>query len=520
MKKVALSIAALLVLAVVSPAFSQPFADVPTDHWAFDAIAELAAKGLVEGYPDGTFKGDRAMTRYEMAMVVARILARVEAIKIPPPPPPVKIPPPEVTRADIQTLQRLINEFRAELAALGVRVTAVEEELAALRGRLDNTKVTGFAFFRYQAALVGSGPNYTYGLFNLTFTGQISRTASATVNLLLSNLNDGGVFGFGSPICQWDAATGVPVNDPSACPTAPYWADAGGYPVQGVTFDRAYIDVAAYGLNWRLGRQSYRLGPVGLLFNEASLNVWFGDSVGADGLKVTGSFGPISFEAAGFTLSYMGAFTGALNATVYALMGRASMQIMPGWTLGASVYSERCNFNCFAIYSNNGWAVDVSGAIIPGLTLTAEYAAYTPQGSVFGPYPDNTAYQVNAVFNLGQLTGMTQWNPTMTIQYKKFGTNYIPLYRGGGDLFGLGFTNNYRAWNVQLGLTISPLFRPYANYEAGTIISTGVANNELELGFRSQITTGVTARFRYQRRESPAGTVATHRYRLQIDASW
>ena len=143
MKKVALSIAALLVLAVVSPAFSQPFADVPTDHWAFDAIAELAAKGLVEGYPDGTFKGDRAMTRYEMAMVVARILARVEAIKIPPPPPPVKIPPPEVTRADIQTLQRLINEFRAELAALGVRVTAVEEELAAVRARLDNTKVTG-----------------------------------------------------------------------------------------------------------------------------------------------------------------------------------------------------------------------------------------------------------------------------------------------------------------------------------------------------------------------------------------
>src|SRR4030065_568510 len=65
MKKVALSIAALFVLAVVSPAFSQPFADVPTDHWAFDAIAELAAKGLVEGYPDGTFKGDRAMTPYD-----------------------------------------------------------------------------------------------------------------------------------------------------------------------------------------------------------------------------------------------------------------------------------------------------------------------------------------------------------------------------------------------------------------------------------------------------------------------
>src|SRR3970040_349484 len=140
MRKVALAIAAMLVFAVVSPAFSQPFADVPTDHWAFDAIAELAAKGLVEGYPDGTFKGDRAMTRYEIAMVLARLLARIEAIKIPAPPAPAKI---DVSRADITTLQRLINEFRAELAALGVRVTAVEEELAALRSRLDNTFITG-----------------------------------------------------------------------------------------------------------------------------------------------------------------------------------------------------------------------------------------------------------------------------------------------------------------------------------------------------------------------------------------
>ncbi|MGH2361504.1 MAG: S-layer homology domain-containing protein [bacterium] len=84
MKQIAVVLAAILSLALVAPALAQPFADVPTDHWAYDAIAELAAKGLVEGYPDGAFRGDRAMTRYEMAMVVARLLARIEAIKIPP----------------------------------------------------------------------------------------------------------------------------------------------------------------------------------------------------------------------------------------------------------------------------------------------------------------------------------------------------------------------------------------------------------------------------------------------------
>jgi hypothetical protein len=512
MKKVALSIAALLVLAVVSPAFSQPFADVPTDHWAFDAIAELAAKGLVEGYPDGTFKGDRAMTRYEMAMVVARILARVEAIKIPPPPPPVKIPPPEVTRADIQTLQRLINEFRAELAALGVRVTAVEEELAALRGRLDNTKVTGFSFFRYQSDL-RNGQVYTYGLFNLTFTGRISSTASATVNTLLSTFTSGGgVFGFGTHTC----ASGLPGGPIVPCPDV----DVGGYPTPGVTFDRAYIDVSAYGLNWRLGRQAYTLGPIGLLFGSGSLNIFAGDNVGVDGLKVTGSFGPVSFEASGFTL---GTFpVGSLNAAYSALMLRGSMQLMPGWTLGINFLRENCNQNCIPTNVSTGWGVDISGTIIPGITLTAEYASFTPDTAVFGTFPDNTAYQVNTVWNLGQLTGMTMFSPTMRIQYKHYGQTFFPLYRNGGDLFGLNYTNNYPAWNVQLSLTFSPRFRPYINYESGSYISTGSAVTELELGFFSQVTTGVTARFRYQKRDdiSLGPNPRTNRYRLQIDASW
>jgi hypothetical protein len=203
-------------------------------------------------------------------------------------------------------------------------------------------------------------------------------------------------------------------------------------------------------------------------------------------------------------------------------MGRASMQLMPGWTLGANLMSERCNQNCSANFISNGWSVDLSGTIIPGITLTAEYATFTPSSLFVGPFPDNTAYQVNTVFNLGQLTGMTQFSPTLRIQYKKYGTNYLPLYRGGGDLFGLGYTNNYRAWNAQLSMTISPLFRPYVNYESGSYISTGSPVTELELGFFSQITSGVTARFRFQRRDdiSLGANPRTNRYRLQIDASW
>src|SRR2546427_10018548 len=133
MRTLAVSVAALLVLAVVSPAFAQPFADVPTDHWAFDAIAELAAKGIIEGFPDGTFKGDRGVTRYEVAMIVARILARIEAIKIPAPA--AAAPAPQVTRADVQTIQRLVKEFRAELAAPRGRVTAAADRATGLNNQ-------------------------------------------------------------------------------------------------------------------------------------------------------------------------------------------------------------------------------------------------------------------------------------------------------------------------------------------------------------------------------------------------
>jgi hypothetical protein len=161
MKHLALAIAAVLSLSLVAPAFAQPFADVPADHWAFDAIAELAAKGILEGYPDGTFKGDRAMTRYEMAMALARILARIEAVQKSIPPP-VKIPPPEVRRADIDRLQMIgtLMEKHSRVASWGVRtvtgpiLTAVAVAAFLVLGALTPTLgAAGVTALRY--GLVG-----------------------------------------------------------------------------------------------------------------------------------------------------------------------------------------------------------------------------------------------------------------------------------------------------------------------------------------------------------------------------
>ena len=93
---------------------ANPFSDVPAGHWAYAAVAKLAAAGIVDGYPDGTYKGDRTMTRYEMAQIVAKALAK----------------------GAIGADDKLVGEFADELDNLGVRVAKLEKNA-------DHVRVTG-----------------------------------------------------------------------------------------------------------------------------------------------------------------------------------------------------------------------------------------------------------------------------------------------------------------------------------------------------------------------------------------
>src|SRR5215210_2535655 len=82
MRKLALLAGVALALCLGRPAVAAPgqgpFADVPTDHWAYDAVNELAQHGIVNGYPDSTFGGKRALTRYEFAVALQRMLQEVQ----------------------------------------------------------------------------------------------------------------------------------------------------------------------------------------------------------------------------------------------------------------------------------------------------------------------------------------------------------------------------------------------------------------------------------------------------------
>ncbi|MDQ2732893.1 MAG: S-layer homology domain-containing protein, partial [Armatimonadota bacterium] len=75
-KVVGVAAGALAIVATTTPVFAQqnPFPDVPADHWAAQAVKVLQNRGIVIGYPDGTYGGPRAMTRYEFAMAISRLI--------------------------------------------------------------------------------------------------------------------------------------------------------------------------------------------------------------------------------------------------------------------------------------------------------------------------------------------------------------------------------------------------------------------------------------------------------------
>ena len=116
MKKLVLVL--VLVLAFALPVLANPFVDVPLNHWAYDSVQSLAAKGVIVGYPDGTFGGGKSLTRYEFAEATAKALAYVEGMDF-------------AAADDVAILEKLAIEFADELASLGVTVADLEASLGA-----------------------------------------------------------------------------------------------------------------------------------------------------------------------------------------------------------------------------------------------------------------------------------------------------------------------------------------------------------------------------------------------------
>ena len=133
MKKILALAAVAALTAGVSAYAANPFSDVTPDDWAFQAVSDLSVQGVVEGYPDGSFKGERNMTRYELAQIIARLMAKED----------------QLNAEQQATLDKLSGEYADELANLGVRVANLEKKVG-------NISWSGDARMQYQHNLDGA----------------------------------------------------------------------------------------------------------------------------------------------------------------------------------------------------------------------------------------------------------------------------------------------------------------------------------------------------------------------------
>jgi hypothetical protein len=236
MKRLLMSVAGLSLITGLT--FAQ-MRDVPPGHWAYQSIEQLVQLGILEGYPDGTFRPNRTLTRAEFAQAIARAYRNIDerlraldrrltALEQRPTP---ETQPGDTTELQrqigelrnqiqelqklneaVQTLQRLAQTFQQELAGLGVDVDALKRDFASLRARVEalegkeeKFKMSGdLTFGVYAAHSIDGKDVYTLnrttlgpGKFleaiavphelGLTFSGQINDEVTGSATFILGN---------------------------------------------------------------------------------------------------------------------------------------------------------------------------------------------------------------------------------------------------------------------------------------------------------------------------------------------
>jgi len=226
MKKLVLAL--VLVIAFSLTALANPFVDVPLNHWAYDSVQSLAAKGVIVGFPDGTFGGGKSLTRYEFAEATAKALAVVDGMGY-------------ASAADVAILEKLAIEFADELAGLGVTVADLEAAFGAQSEAVAALEVTVAKLDTYFEPVVVSGD------FTATYSKSVVPMATAT-------LSD-----------ETDLTFDVTINDETTAGINLNAVDVlSGAPAYAVTWEAFYIDYAGEDFALRVGEIDLDGGDLGL----------------------------------------------------------------------------------------------------------------------------------------------------------------------------------------------------------------------------------------------------------------
>ncbi len=265
------------------------FSDVQPTDWAFQSLQSLVERyGCVAGYPNGTFRGNRALSRYEFAAGLNACLDRVNELI-------ATATADMVSKEDLATLQRLQEEFSAELATLRGRVDALEARTAELEANQfsTTTKLRGEAIFSVSQAFgdkqaVANGTPTNNLDSNITFSNRVRLSLESSfmgTDVLQTRLNAGNFTSLDT------AVTGTPMTQ--------LGYESGGS-------NSVTIDKLNYAFNFG-EKVRVRIDAVGGELNE-NVNVFNPDfrSSGTGALSRYGRFSPIyrlAGDGAGITVN-------------------------------------------------------------------------------------------------------------------------------------------------------------------------------------------------------------------------
>ena len=278
MKKILAIAAAAALTAGVSAFAANPFSDVSTDDWAYQAVSDLSDQGVVEGYPDGTFKGERNITRYELAQIIARLMAKED----------------QLNAEQRATLDKLAGEYADELANLGVRVSNLEKKVG-------NLYWSGDARMQYQHNLKSDDDNGVYakehddswtGRMRINVKGQVNDQVTVNgrfvTNMYFKNAeDDDGDTTMDRIYAQWTPNEKATVNigrfGVALDQTGTFWDEDGVFDGVNAAWDNGKIGVeAGYGRFKDAGNEVAEDGEGGMWKDRASTEAWYG--------KLTGHF--------------------------------------------------------------------------------------------------------------------------------------------------------------------------------------------------------------------------------------
>jgi hypothetical protein len=413
-KKLIVTLVAVFILCVASTAFAGPFADVPVGHWAYSAINQLAKDGIVAGYGDADFGGDKTMTRYEMAIVVGKALEYSG----------------KADKANKALIDKLSAEFAKELDTLGVRVATVEKKI----DKLEKIKITGDFYIRNlgeKDSVDNSDASGSYwrSRIRLNVESKIDDSMTAFVRFTSRNL-------FGSSTAS---------RDGWQTDTSPSYQQ----------LDQYNIKVAANGFTYKVGRQDALLGQ-GMLISTGGDAQWPNQF---DGVVASGKLGAIDTTVIVGTTTRSNSLNGYgdTRAKWYGM----DMKAKAAENLSVGVAFAHHKFeNDSSILgpagATNMWAVNTSYNAAPNLTFNAEYARSSYE-------TDNRAYFVSATYAMGKNSLTATYVDTQRYSVDAYNSVYgalIPLNFGAGIVIDgdtyAPLARNYKAWQYYYYHPLTP----------------------------------------------------------------